>query len=69
MRYPCSYLIYSSAFDALPPLIKGTIYRRLLQVLTGDEQDERYRTALSRSDRQAIVEILRDTKTDLARQP
>lgn len=68
MRYPCSYLIYSSAFDALPPLIKGTIYRRLLQVLTGREQDERYRTALSRADRQAIVEILRDTKTDLARQ-
>src|SRR5262249_16245005 len=38
MRYPCSYLIYSPAFDALPPLVKVPIYRRLLEVLTGEEQ-------------------------------
>jgi hypothetical protein len=35
------------------------------QVLSGEEQDDRYRAALSLADRQAIVEILRDTKTDL----
>jgi hypothetical protein len=35
------------------------------QVLSGEEQDERYRSALSLADRQAIVEILRETKTDL----
>jgi hypothetical protein len=34
-------------------------------VLSGEEQDDRYRAALSLADRQAIVEILRDTKTDL----
>jgi hypothetical protein len=67
MRYPCSYLIYSPAFDALPPLVKVPIYRRLLEVLTGEEQNERYRAAFSRADRYAIIEILRDTKTDLPR--
>jgi len=65
MRYPCSYLIYSPAFDALPPLVKDPIYRRLWELLSGRENDARYRMALSRSDRQAIVEILRDTKKDL----
>jgi len=65
MKYPCSYLIYSPAFDALPPTAKEAIYRRLWQVLSGEERDDRYRTALSRADRQAIVEIIRDTKKDL----
>jgi hypothetical protein len=65
MRYPCSYLIYSPAFDALPPLVKDPIYRRLWELLSGRENDVRYRTALSRADRQAIVEILRDTKKGL----
>ncbi|HEY7190304.1 MAG TPA: hypothetical protein VH436_27320 [Vicinamibacterales bacterium] len=65
MKYPCSFLIYSPAFDALPPRAKDPIYRRLWQVLSGEERDDRYRTALSRADRQAIVEILRDTKKDL----
>ena len=65
MKYPCSYLIYSPAFDALPPLAKDPIYRRMWQVLSGQEQDARYRAALSPGDRRAIVEILRDTKKDL----
>lgn len=65
MKYPCSYLIYSPAFDALPPLAKDAIYKRLWEVLSGQEQDPRYRAALSVADRQAIVDILRDTKDDL----
>jgi hypothetical protein len=36
-------------------------------VLSGQEREERYRSALSLSDRQSIVEILRDTKKDLPR--
>ena len=67
MKYPCSYLIYSPAFDALPPLSKEPIYRRMWEVLSGQEQDPRYRSALSLADRQSIVEILRDTKKDLPR--
>jgi hypothetical protein len=65
MKYPCSYLIYSPAFDTLPRLAKEPIYKRMWEVLSGQEQDQRYREALSLADRQAIVEILRDTKKDL----
>jgi hypothetical protein len=65
MKYPCSHLIYSPAFDALPPRAKNAIYQRLWDVLSGAEQDTRYQRALSRADRQAIVEILRDTKKGL----
>jgi len=64
LKYPCSYLIYSPAFDALPSLAKAPIYRRLWQVLSGAAADPRY-SILTRADRQAIVEILRDTKRDL----
>jgi hypothetical protein len=65
MKYPCSYLIYSPAFDALPPMVKEPIYKRMWAILSGQEQDVRYRAVLSAADRQAIVEILRDTKKDL----
>jgi hypothetical protein len=64
MKYPCSYLIYSPAFDALPPLAKGPIYRRMWQVLGGEAREPRYQS-LSLADRRAVVEILRDTKPDL----
>ena len=67
MKYPCSYLIYSPAFDALPPGAKDPIYKRMWQVLSGEERDARYRSALSLADRQAVVDILRDTKKDLPR--
>jgi hypothetical protein len=65
MKYPCSFLIYSPAFDELPAGARDPVYRRLWAVLSGDEADPRYQAALSRADRQAIVEILRDTKPDL----
>jgi hypothetical protein len=64
LKYPCSYLIYSPAFDALPPLAKAPIYRRLWQVLAGEASEPRYRS-LSLADRQAVVEILKDTKPGL----
>src|SRR5262249_4023691 len=34
-RYPCSYLIYSPAFDGLPQEMKNYLWMRLEQVLTG----------------------------------
>ena len=64
MRYPCSYMIYSDAFDALPPDALDAIYRRLWRILSGQERDKKY-AALARADRQAVVEILRDTKKSL----
>jgi hypothetical protein len=65
MKYPCSYLIDSPAFDQLPALAKDPIYRRMWQILSGNEAQARYKSALSLADRRAIVEILRDTKPGL----
>ena len=65
MTSPCSYLIYSPAFDHLPPGAKDPIYRRMWEILSGNERQARYRSALPLADRRAIVEILRDTKPGL----
>ena len=64
MRYPCSYMIYTRAFDALPPPAKAGIYQRLWDVLSGRVTDAVY-DRLAPADRAAIVEILIDTKPDL----
>ncbi|MGO9589108.1 MAG: hypothetical protein ACLP3K_03550 [Candidatus Acidiferrales bacterium] len=64
IRYPCSYMIYSPAFDALPADLKAAIYARLWVILSGREQTGKY-AKLSLADRRAVVEILRDTKKDL----
>ena len=54
MRYPCSYMIYSDAFDALPAPVKTAVYVRMSRVLATRNE----------ADRRAIIEILRDTKPD-----
>ena len=64
MRYPCSYMVYAPLFDELPDAARDAIYRRLWQILSGSEKDARY-LRLPLADRQAIVEILRDTKKGL----
>jgi len=64
MRYPCSFMIYTDAFDALPPAALDATYRRLWVVLSGEEKDPRY-ARLSPADRTAILEILRETKKGL----
>jgi hypothetical protein len=64
MRYPCSYMIYSQAFDALPAAAKDAVYARLWDVLSGKDKARKY-SRLSADDRTAIVSILRDTKRDL----
>ena len=63
-RYPLSYLIYSAAFDGLPAPVRDRLYRRLYDVLTGTEKTKPF-AALSQPDRQAILEIVRATKTNL----
>ena len=64
LKYPCSYLVYSPAFDALPARAKTMVYDRLWTVLSGKTDDSAYKK-LTAADRQAIIEILRDTKRDL----
>jgi hypothetical protein len=63
-KYPCSYLIYSEAFDALPGPLKEKLYRRLYDILTGVETGEPW-DRLTPAVRTAIREILRDTKPGL----
>jgi hypothetical protein len=63
-KYPCSYLIYSEAFDAIPASAKDYIYRRLFDILSGREQGPEF-ASLSNQDRRAILEILVATKPGL----
>jgi hypothetical protein len=63
-KYPCSYLIYSEAFDAIPGPAKEYIYRRLFEILTGSEHGSEF-AALSGEDRRSILEILVATKPGL----
>jgi hypothetical protein len=63
-KYPCSYLIYSEAFDSIPEPAKEYIYRRLFEVLSGREQSPEF-ASLSNEDRRAILEILVATKPGL----
>ena len=65
MRYPCSYLIYSDAFNSLPPLARETIYSRMWEVLDGKDKTPAF-AHLSEADRAAIRGILLDTKADFA---
>jgi hypothetical protein len=64
LRYPCSYMIYSEAFDALPDEARELVYRRLKDVLSGSVRADKY-ARLTAPDRQAIIEILRETKPNL----
>lgn len=64
LKYPCSYMIYSDAFDALPDNAKSAVYARLWDVLSGNDTDKIYQS-LTPADRDAIIEILRDTKPNL----
>lgn len=64
LRYPCSFMIYTDAFDALPAAVKNLVYERMWEVLSGKETNKVY-GRLSPADRRAIVEILRETKKGL----
>jgi hypothetical protein len=63
-RYPCSYLIYSDAFDALPEPAKRYVYHRLLEILSGQDKSQDF-AKLSGEDRRAVLEILLATKPQL----
>jgi hypothetical protein len=64
LRYPCSYMIYSDAFESLPSEAKDAVYKRMWQVLSGRDRAAKY-ARLSPNDRNAILEILRATKKEL----
>ena len=64
LKYPCSYLIYSEAFEQLPTASKDCVLQKLWDVLSGTDLSEKY-SHLSQDDRRAIREILLQTKSDL----
>ena len=63
-KYPCSYVIYSDAFDALPRQLKETLYQRLWDILNGRDTGPAF-TRIPAETRQAIREILIETKKDI----
>jgi hypothetical protein len=64
-KYPCSYLIYGSSFDALPAELKNYLWHRLEGILRGQDQTKTYRD-MPQPDRLAVLGILRDTKPEFA---
>lgn len=62
-RYPCSYLIYSDAFDGLPTEVRSRIIKKLVAILVGRDNSKEF-SHLTTSMRRSILEILRDTKKD-----
>jgi hypothetical protein len=62
-RYPCSYLIYSEAFETMPALTRQYIYQRMREILLGQDHTQDF-AHLTPADRKAILEILKDTKPD-----
>lgn len=63
-RYPCSFLIYSEAFDQMPAVMRDDLLHRLYEILTGRDQDPQF-AGLSADNRKAVLEILRETKPNL----
>jgi hypothetical protein len=63
LRYRCSYMVYSEAFDGLPPAVRQAVYRRMLDRLSANDPRTEYARRPA-DDRRAILEILRETKPD-----
>jgi hypothetical protein len=57
-------MVYTDAFESLPPAAKNAVYERMWTILSGRDRAAKY-SHLTASDRHAIVAILRDTKKDL----
>ncbi len=64
-KYPLSYVIYSDAFDALPDPVRRRVYSRIAELLTGELPEEPI-VHLETADREAMLEILRETKPEFA---
>ena len=62
-KYPLSYVVYSREFDNLPTPARNYVCRRVVEVLQGVDLSPKF-SHLSQSDRQAILQILKETKPD-----
>ncbi len=57
-------MIYSSAFDGMPDMVRDRVYQRLYDVLTMKDHSPVF-ARLTANDRQSILEIVKDTKKNL----
>ena len=62
LKYPCSFLIHSDQFDALPDRVKQYVGKRLAEILMAEEPGVKGYERLKPADRQAIAGILAETK-------
>ncbi|WP_202907578.1 hypothetical protein [Mariniblastus fucicola] len=60
LRYPCSYLVYTESFNALPKPILEIVKVKMLAVLREENDSETF-AHLGARDRKAILEILGET--------
>lgn len=60
-KYPCSFLVYSDAFNALPRMARRAVFARMRDVLEGREPSD-----LTANERAAVTEILTATKPEFA---
>jgi hypothetical protein len=67
MKYPCSYMIYSDAFAALPDAVRQAVYARMLERLSSEDVRRAPQVGMNAVERTAVLEILRETKSDFPR--
>jgi hypothetical protein len=63
-RYPLSYMVYSTAFDGMPEIVRERVYQRFYDVLSGKDKSQTF-AGISPAERQATLEIVRETKPKL----
>jgi hypothetical protein len=63
LRYPCSFMVYSEAFEGLPPPIKAVVYQRITESLSAIDPHAT-RPDRAGEARRAALEILKETKPD-----
>ena len=61
-KYPCSYLIYSPAFDSMTDPLRNRVIAQMVDVLQGYNNSAKY-AHLTPAMRQDILEILGETKS------
>lgn len=61
-KYPCSFLVYTEAFDALQPTLRTEILTQLRSVLTAETVPDEY-SHLNATTRTELHEILSETLT------
>jgi hypothetical protein len=62
-RYPCSFLVYSEAFDQLTKPARDYVIRRMGEILSGQDQSKEF-ASLAPAEREAVREILLATKPE-----